>query len=493
MRFLRFVVAAVLVVAAAPVARADDPQGLLAKHQAFTGWKFLDPAMQSLTETQTIVDAGGKTVETDRIARIGAAYRNDTHIVKSNTDSSDGFTGRLFWYSDPNGFTVPVIGNAARTNLAEDLFFSDAVAALPWSVAGTKRLWNKTVDVVRVHQENAGDMDLYVDPDTGAYAGIEIDPTGQNDETIRVLAYGDAASGKKIITRWQYDGGTHTRVIGDVKTDANIAPDTLHPPAPSAHWQFSNSTPFPITLEHERIIVKAKVNGVQGTFMLDSGASNIFLSGAFARRAGLNATGHSEAYTLYGSDKTDVGQASSIEIGGNVLNDVTLYFGQAEFDANAPDGLLGFDLLAGAFVTVDFEHATMQIQDPQAVIDGTVPGVHVGVELSDGTPSAPMDIQKKSVTVDTTFDTGSPEFVLIPWDLPENYGLHFSLPSGSHGCGQLDDMSLGPIVYETPSACTDDALSGRTALVGLDFLKGLGKLHFDYSHALVIMTPRNVK
>lgn len=469
-------------------ARADDVTALLGKHKSFAGWQFGDAAMMSSTATQTTVDEHGKPLYVDTIRRIGAVYRMDEHDVKANSDSSTGFTGNVFWYSDNNGFTVPIIGNAARVALAEDLFFTDGVALLPWSLTGKRTMWGKTYDVIRVKQQNAAGVELLVDPATGEYGGATIDPKGDNEENIHVLAYGQPLPGKNIISRWQYgDERTEaTQVIDPIHFGSQLSNSDLHPPAPKASWMFSSAEPFPVTIAHRRIIVKAKFNGVEGTFLLDSGAADIFLSGAFARRARIAAIGHSEAYTLDGTEKTDVGIVRSLEIGGNELRDVTVRFGSADVDEDAPDGLLGFGLLAGTFTTVDFQHSTIQIQNPTAIDDATLSGIHVGVDLSDGTPRAPMQIQGNAVTVNATFDTGSPTYVLIPWKLPEDYGLHLS---GANGCGKLDSMTLGPIIYDSPSTCITGALTGRSALVGLDFLKGLAKLQFDYPHAVLIMVP----
>ena len=74
----------------------------------------------------------------------------------------------------------------------------------------------------------------------------------------------------------------------------------LHPPLQTAQWSFLNAAPFPIKFTRRRILVEAKVNGVQGLFILDSGAQNIVLSGTFARRAGLRAVGHGDAQTARG-------------------------------------------------------------------------------------------------------------------------------------------------------------------------------------------------
>jgi hypothetical protein len=468
-------------------ASADDMSALLAKHKAYVGFTFGDGSLKSLDVTEeTSRDKDHSVARSLRWNRLGAVYRVDTRDIKANSGWSTGFTGNLFWYSDENGFTVPVIGDAAKSALSSDLLFTDAVAALPWLDRGTGRVGATTCRIVRVTQPNALAIDLYVDPATGAYKRAVIDPGGEYEATIDILGYADAEPGKKIISKWHCSDDDITHNDTQIVADAPVSDADLHPPAPSATWEFANPAPFPINLTPDRIVVKAKVNGVLGTFMLDTGAQNIFLSGAFARRAGLKALGHTQLSSLVGTEQNDTGKAATIDFAGNVLRDVTLYFGSGEFDDKAPDGLLGFDVFAGAFVTIDFVNSTLQIQDPGGIDVAATAGVHAAVDLGDGTPIVPMSVQK-TVEVHAILDTGSPHEVLIPADLPERFGLHLS---GGTVCGRLDNITLGPIVYDEPTACALLTTGTREALVGYDFLKGLAKIHFDYQHAQLIFVPR---
>ncbi len=487
MRMLSFLLLGALAILPPP-SRADDTASLLARHKAFTGWQFNDDQTHFLQMTDTVTN-GTEIVKTQEIKRIGALFRADTHEVKSAVNWSTGFTGNLFWYSDENGFTVPIVGGTARARLAEDLFFVDGYAQMPWTSARTEQRWNATYNVVHLQAPSAAAVDLYVDPASGQYGGIVIDPKGDHEKTIHVLDY-QTQNEKRFVGRWQVDGEKSIHGASNIRLGAPLTGDDLHPPRPAAHWDFTNATPFKIRLTSDRIIVTARVNGVEGQFLLDSGASSLFLSGAFARRAGIKAQGHATTYTLYGSEQNDSGIADSLEIGGNTLHNVTLYFGSGAIDDAAPDGLLGFDLLAGAFVSVDFQQSTVQIQDPTAVDESTVPGVHIAVDLSSGVPFTEMGVQGKTATVNALLDTGSPRVILIDPQLLYTYGLHITAAGVLGGCGLLDDMTLGPIVYDKPNACTVPDFGLHNALLGYDFLKGLGKLHFDYLHAAMILAPQ---
>lgn len=472
-------------------ASADDAAALLAKHKAFTGWQFNDPGISRQDVSMTESGKDGKPLRVTHVLRVGAIYRSDVHDVRASADSSQGFTGNIFWYSDQNGFTVPIIGDAAKMALAKDFFFTDAVAQLSWKVTGTTQRWGSTFTTVRVEHPGAGKIDLYVDPVTGSYAGATFNPGGDNEETIHVTAYSDIGGGKKSPSAWQYEDSSRHTVVTAVKTGVDITNDQLHPPAATATWEFANAKPFPIRLTKDRIVLTARINGVEGHFLLDSGAADIFISGNFAHRAGLTDTGKADFYTLYGRETNHSGLAKTLEIGGNTLNNVHLYYGSAEFDGDAPDGLLGYGMLAGALMTVDFEHSQMQIQDPAQVDDATMPGVHVNVDLNSGQPVTPMFVQGKTTTVNALLDTGSPRVILIDMSLVSKYGLHMTGASVLGGCGFLDDMTLGPIVYDKPNACTEDGWGTHSALLGYDFLKGLSKLSFDYSKSRLVLLPRS--
>ena len=81
-------------------------------------------------------------------------------------------------------------------------------------------------------------------------------------------------------------------------------------------------------------------------------------------------------------------------------------------------------------------------------------------------------------------DTGAPGSVLIASDLVTHD--HVKL---QHACGQLRSISLGPLSYEKPYACSTKALSGNEILVGIDFLRHFNFV-FDYPEGLIMMVPR---
>lgn len=130
--FLIVSAAAITDSAAAPAndAAAD---ALLSKQRSFVGWEFGDGSVRTLrlTEIKTISSNGSpKTLTTARELRMGAAFR-DTVTTEKGITSESGFTGNLFWESNENGFTHPIVGDPQKLIVSRQLIFLGATTALP--------------------------------------------------------------------------------------------------------------------------------------------------------------------------------------------------------------------------------------------------------------------------------------------------------------------------------------------------------------------------
>ena len=486
---MKYVIAALMI--AAPflvpsVARADYADSLQAMHRRAVGYTFDDGTLRTLRYVDEDRDKNELRARTS-VAEIGMVYRRNVDDIKAKAGYSFGFTGNVFWYSDENGFTVQVRGDSAKLRFDSQLVETDAVATLPWKYLRMDKLDGKDVAVVRVEPKNSFALELFIDPTSALYRQVTVDPKGDYERNIHVLDHAEV-NGKKFISKLRYDDDQAVHTRSNFSINPILADTDLHPPMQTASWEFKNPDPFPIEVKHDRILVKAKVNGIEGLFMLDSGASNILVSGKFARRAGLKATGHSEVGGPSIDAKVDVGLADTIEIGGNTMHNVSVSFGTEELDEFAPDGLLGFDVFAGSVVTFDATHNTLRLQDPISVDVAAIEGIHAQVDLADGSPSVPMRIGD-AVTLNAILDTGDPKYVLIPWDLPTKYGLRMR---GGNECGELDNLILGPITLKSPGACRG-YMDGRTALVGLPFFQGFDSVVFAYPSAELIFVPKQKK
>lgn len=488
-------------------ARAGDAASDLAAHRAYTGWSYGDGSIATLAYTDTAVrDKDASVVSTARVLRIGAVYREDTTETKSTFTTYNGFTGNVFWSTNQNGMTVPIVGDPAKLALAADLFVADALASLPWVPRGTKDVNGTPTDIYRVTQANAFPVDLYVDPATGAYKRAVFDPGGEYELGVTILGYADVAPGKRVVAKFTYDGSTETNTNTDFKVNGAIADSALHPPAQSAVWTFGAPATIPMDVTTFRLKVRASINGTPGTFILDTGSDGIFLSADFAARAKLKDLGTAMARGIAGNLKTHTARADTVAIGGNTLNDVLLTYGGKSGDS---DGLIGYDVFGASVVTLDISNGTIEIQDPSTVDVTTIPGVHVTADLSTGQPAVPMKVDG-GATISTILDTGAPINVLvashflydhrIPMlvdDTLLGYFQSLQVSSGVGGgyeieqCGTLDTLTLGPIVYQTPRTCKSGSFSGNNGLVGLEFIKQFDKVVLDYPQSTIVFVPKH--
>ncbi len=250
------------------------------------GWQFGDGTFTSMRITGNITDEKGDATSTFVMLSKGLVYHNSyTATDLGNLTTHTGFTGNLFWHADVNGFTTPVYGGYAKYLASFTVLQQEGTTELPASFRGEKTVDGKSVGVVRVTLANGDPIDCYVDPQTGAYVQATIDPDGSYDTTIHMLSYQQAAPGKKMIAAYRIGNSKSTFNYSAFEPNLAVSSDDLHPPAPTASWTFGNQTAFPISLTRNRFLVDVAVNGVQGRFILDTGATAIVLDDQFADRA----------------------------------------------------------------------------------------------------------------------------------------------------------------------------------------------------------------
>jgi predicted aspartyl protease len=489
-----------------PAARADDAASLLAKHKAFVGWQYGDGSVQSLQLDRTYTDGAGKVTQHATEKRIGLLYRRDYQATKDYGEGgSTGFTGNIFWTTSQNGFTVPMIGDTAKFYLAMDALFMEGTSELPATLQPTTTIGGKSVDVLRITMNGALPYDVYEDPSTGAFVQAVIDPGGQHESTIKIASYADLGPGKKLIGTWSLGNDKGTFTYTKLVMNPAVTAADLHPPAPTATWNFANSQPFPIRVTDSRIYIDAKVNGVPGRFILDTGASGIALTDDFANRAKVKTVDRSSSFGIGGVAKTLVRKADTIEIGGNTLSNVIVsslneHFNDAS-NNEQPVGLMGFDVFGGAIVDLSLSGGTMRIIDPST---GAAPAPEGGypfrVDLATLQPRVPVTLDDK-LEILATLDTGGSSLVLMS-DQVEHHGINL-LANRSFGgneiiagvggyelttCGPLARISIGPFIYAGTEACESPVWELHTGLLGFDFLKHFDYV-FDYPHAVMYMIP----
>jgi hypothetical protein len=471
-------------------ARGDDAQTLLAKNKQFAGWVFGDPSMNGLRLAGD--DSDSHLVDLRR----GPIWRRTITTTKSGLSYGFGYTGQRFWYSNENGFVVPIMSDGAKYWIAYQMVMNQAILLLTGTIHGSATVDGVPAQIVRLTPANADVIDAYIEPSSGRLLRAVIDP-GATNRTIDILDFA-TLDGKRVISKWRI--GDNTVTMSTVE-HATIADGDFHPPAASAKWTFGEPKPMPIIVSKTRIAFRAAINGVEGIFLVDSGAHSIALNSDFADRAHIKTIAKQTSYGLNGAIYGSVGRAETLTIGDNVLHNVVVSNGVNVHGAQEDhDGLLGFDFLAGAIVDIDIPRQQMTLYDPSKFAV-TAQGPQVLADLSSGTPMIPVTFNGRT-KAHLIFDTGDPMSV---WAADDLYGPGrvemrvegYARVSGAGGdsqslasCGHTGSLEMGPIRYEHVPVCFAKGVRfGKDGgIIGLDFLKHFD-LTFDYPESSIYLTP----
>lgn len=504
-----------LVAPAVAPAQSQSAAALLALHHQYVGWQFGDGTFTSMREWGDDVNTEPSPGATPRppapmtsLIR-GAVFRETQVDPETGRMTSWGFTGNIFWEADDNGFKHPIIGDQQKYDISFEFLENEATTELTGTLEDPVTIDGKSYPVVRVAPRTGVPIDLAIDPTTGAYVRAVLDPGGTEETTYDILSYQEVVPGKRVMSTFRFHGSHYTFEWNRFVPNLPIADSELTPPPQTATWNFANSAPFPVDLKNTFIIVHAAINGVDGTFMLDTGANDIVLTSAFASRAHVRHVTGAVACGIGGcvGARTDI--IDSIVIGGNTLSNVTAldsplgnyYHGLFDGLYNGGniediDGILGYGLLGGAIVRLNFAASTMSILNPSTTDLSQEPGALVDVDLTTGQPAIPLTVDG-SVTVKAILDTGGGIPIIYSPDLVYKYHVAamrtVGLVMGVGGvelseCGTLGNISIGQITYVGAQACEDMRWAGKNLLVGIDFIRHFN-LVLDYPQGVIIMEP----
>jgi len=501
--------AAVAAFSLSPLAASGGPAdpeaaALMAKHQAFAGWHAGDGAVKTLRE------AGETTRDGKRRAQIwylryGIAHRFFS-VDSRGLEYDSGFTGNVSWTSNQNGFTVRPVGEIARYLYDVDVVFGELTPDLTPVSVKHATIEGAGTELVRLTSEIGFPIDVYVDPATGAFKRVIIDPDGKYETALNGIGYTEV-DGKRFISTWHYGESKTIYTYTKVEPNAAFEADDLRPPKQSATWTFGEGI-AKVELTQDtfpRILVDATVNGIKGRFILDTGAADTVLSDSFARRIGAQRIGSTRIGGIGGSAAANLFRLDSIEIAGSTLHNVIGFSGIQEewMDREGVVGLIGYDLLGAAIVDLDLDAQTLRVMDPAKVEPDQTKGVVVHADLSTQHIRVPMKLNDKYDVI-ALLDSGNPINVLFSRDLINRDHLVFFVDpnqigstrySGGIGgteiehCGRLSSLRLGPIAYRPVPACDSPSFSRNEILVGLDFMKNFNYV-FDYADGIIVMLPR---
>ena len=123
----------------------------------------------------------------------------------------------------------------------------------------------------------------------------------------------------------------------------------------------------------------------------------------------------------------------------------------------------------------------MTILDPAEDLSAAR-GLQVLVDLSQRIPGIPITLNG-SLPVIAFLDTGNPGVAFLSFDFAKSHDLRI----GSPVCGNLQSLTIGPIVYRGQPVCLE-SFRADYMLLGYDFLKHFD-LVFDYPHGRMFMMP----
>jgi hypothetical protein len=130
---------------------------------------------------------------------------------------------------------------------------------------------------------------------------------------------------------------------------------------------------LPARIVEGGIVVRVEIAGRGVDLLLDSGASSIVLDRGIASTLGLHIEGeHTE--TVAGDVKTGQAKIPEMRIGNLTLHDVAVETMPFSYDVNSSTkalGLLGFDFLDAAAVTIDYAKGTVELTAPSAFVPET--------------------------------------------------------------------------------------------------------------------------
>lgn len=149
------------------------------------------------------------------------------------------------------------------------------------------------------------------------------------------------------------------------------------------------------------IVVTAKVNGVPGRFLVDTGADSFIVSQEFAQRTGLALIGTTTVGTIVGSTTTDLRRIDRFELGALVGEEIPA----AVLDLHDFDGAVGMPMFRETVVTLDFENQLLSIASPE--LADTIFS-EPGLEILDAAEFVlPEVVINGVITRDVLVDTGN--------------------------------------------------------------------------------------
>lgn len=305
-------------------------------------------------------------------------------------------------------------------------------------------------------------------------------------------AFGDTRSYHRHYDDGRADNEFDDKILSFTKVD--VTPDFSIPKSRSL-FTFPSDDPIVLPTsfaDTSSIYVRLTINGRGLDFVLDSGASGIFIDPGVAAQLGLKTYGKNSE-TIGGN--LDISQTivPLVTIGNLQMKNVVFNVSPSGGEESAGTytvGLVGYDFLASAIMGVDFKNQTVTAYPP-GVSPTHDPVVKVPVQLDDGVPRVQASFE--GVSGNFLMDLGAYRTILYSYyvkKLPSATNIQddqiVEFVGGDVELAQymLQDFEFGGIrfpdgKYLVSEDSTADA-DGYDGIIGRDALAGY-VLYFDYA------------
>jgi len=283
-------------------------------------------------------------------------------------------------------------------------------------------------------------------------------------------------------------------------------------PAVSAGCTISKIAELPVTMRGLRPTIKARVNGVEGLFFIDTGAFFSFLSPAGAKKFGIPTRLLESDYRVYGvagREKVSRATAHAFSIAGLAFHDVD-FLVDGRFE-DGIDGWVGGNLLAHADVEYDLGNGVIRLFQPAGDCKTTpmaywaASGAYALLDIDRVSPTANAIQSKATINgtpIEVIFDSGAPLSTLTllaaqqAGVTPKTAGVVDGNPEGGgprylqEWIGPFASLKVGDEeIKNTRLRFGEIQLGGRDMLLGADFFlshrifvsNSQRKLYFTYN------------
>lgn len=315
-------------------------------------------------------------------------------------------------------------------------------------------------------------------------------------------AFGDTRSYHRHFDDGRADNEYDDKIVSFTKVDE--APDFSIPKSRSL-FTFPSGDPVVLPTsfaDTSSIYVRLTINGRGLDFVLDSGASGIFIDPGVAAQLGLKTYGKNSE-TIGGN--LDISQTivPLVTIGNLQMKNVVFNVapsGGDESPGTYTVGLIGYDFLASAIVGVDFKNKTVTAYPP-GVSPTHDPVVKVPVQLDDGVPRVQASFE--GVSGNFLMDLGAYRTILYSYyvkklssatNIQDDEIVEFVGGDVELAQYMIQDFEFGNIrfpdgKYLVSEDSTED-FDGYDGIIGRDALAGY-VLYFDYADQAIYARYEN--